>query len=543
MWSRFLFCTLVLVTTSVFGGSNKSLSAQMNMGMSSDELPQSFQEPMKLFEKGLGPLTRTVTTDVVEAQAFFNQGLQLMYAFTPEDAARSFREAQKKDPSCSMCYFGEAWAWGHYLNGPMGPGDLPRAQEAIQMARRLAEDASGVEKALIGAMEVRYVGRTDRSPQIAVDTLYSEAMADVYAEYPTDLDVGFLYAESLFLLEPRRGYRNIDKPEVQALHQVLEDVLDQDIRHPGNCHLYIHATESTTQPHKAEACAEYLGNEIPGASHIQHMPSHTWNRVGRWEEGVRANTLAWHSDQKAAIGEGFAIYPSHNLHMLLFAASNDGQGAVAMQAGKDYDELTGTSTYEILTKIRFGRFKEILEMQGEPDPNPIFKGFWDFGRGYAHLKTGDVEQASQFLNEIELGAEGASERAIFRQHSAKDMLAIVGGILKGEMLREEGRLGEAIEIFKQAVELEDQLEYDEPEPLNFSVRDWLGSALIEAGRFAEAEEVYKLALEDHPHNGWSLFGLEQALRSQGKRGPADEALRAFVEAWQRSDVWLTTSHF
>ena len=543
MWSRFLFCTLVLVTTSVFGGSNKSLSAQMNMGMSSDELPQSFQEPMKLFEKGLGPLTRTVTTDVVEAQAFFNQGLQLMYAFTPEDAARSFREAQKKDPSCSMCYFGEAWAWGHYLNGPMGPGDLPRAQEAIQMARRLAEDASGVEKALIGAMEVRYVGRTDRSPQIAVDTLYSEAMADVYAEYPTDLDVGFLYAESLFLLEPRRGYRNIDKPEVQALHQVLEDVLDQDIRHPGNCHLYIHATESTTQPHKAEACAEYLGNEIPGASHIQHMPSHTWNRVGRWEEGVRANTLAWHSDQKAAIGEGFAIYPSHNLHMLLFAASNDGQGAVAMQAGKDYDELTGTSTYEILTKIRFGRFKEILEMQGEPDPNPIFKGFWDFGRGYAHLKTGDVEQASQFLNEIELGAEGASERAIFRQHSAKDMLAIVGGILKGEMLREEGRLGEAIEIFKQAVELEDQLEYDEPEPLNFSVRDWLGSALIEAGRFSEAEEVYKLALEDHPHNGWSLFGLEQALRSQGKRGPADEALRAFVEAWQRSDVWLTTSHF
>lgn len=543
MWSRFLFGTLVLVMTSVFGGSNKSLSAQMNMGMSSDELPQSFQEPMKLFEKGLGPLTRTVTTDAVEAQAFFNQGLQLMYAFTPEDAARSFREAQKKDPSCSMCYFGEAWAWGHYLNGPMGPGDLPRAQEAIQMARRLAEDASGVEKALIGAMEVRYVGRTDRSPQIAVDTLYSEAMADVYAEYPTDLDVGFLYAESLFLLEPRRGYRNIDKPEVQALHQVLEDVLDQDIRHPGNCHLYIHATESTTQPHKAEACAEYLGNEIPGASHIQHMPSHTWNRVGRWAEGVRANTLAWHSDQKAAIGEGFAIYPSHNLHMLLFAASNDGQGAVAMQAGKDYDELTGTSTYEILTKIRFGRFKEILEMQGEPDPNPIFKGFWDFGRGYAHLKTGDVEQASQFLNEIELGAEGASERAIFRQHSAKDMLAIVGGILKGEMLREEGRLGEAIEIFKQAVELEDQLEYDEPEPLNFSVRDWLGSALIEAGRFSEAEEVYKLALEDHPHNGWSLFGLEQALRSQGKRGPADEALRAFVEAWQRSDVWLTTSHF
>ena len=127
MWSRFLCFSLFFVMTNVLGGMSSSLSAQMNMGMSSDELPQSFQEPMKLFEKGLGPLTRTVTTDIVGAQAFFNQGLQLMYAFTPEDAARSFREAQKRDPSCAMCYFGEAWAWGHYLNGPMGPGDLPKS--------------------------------------------------------------------------------------------------------------------------------------------------------------------------------------------------------------------------------------------------------------------------------------------------------------------------------------------------------------------------------------------------------------------------------
>ena len=214
-----------------------------------------------------------------------------------------------------------------------------------------------------------------------------------------------------------------------------------------------------------------------------------------------------------------------------------------MQAGKDYDELTGTATYEILTKIRFGRFKEILEMSGEPDPNPIFKGFWDFGHGYAHLKTGDMEQARQFLAAVELGAEEASDRAVFRQHSAKDMLAIVGGILKGEILREEGQVSEAIEIFKMAAEIEVQLEYDEPEPLNFAVRDWLGAALIEAGRFSEAEQVYKFALEDHPHNGWSLFGLEKALRNQGKRGPADEALRAFEEAWQRSDVWLNASHF
>ena len=162
MFLRFVLFILVFLVSPI-GGADQSVSAQMNMGMASEELPESFKVPMKLFEKGLGPLSRTITTDVVEAQAFFDQGLQLMYAFTPEDAARSFREAQKSDPNCAMCYFGEAWAWGHYLNGPMGPGDLPRAQEAIRVASELADNASGVEKALIDAMEVRYIGRTDRS--------------------------------------------------------------------------------------------------------------------------------------------------------------------------------------------------------------------------------------------------------------------------------------------------------------------------------------------------------------------------------------------
>ena len=212
-------------------------------------------------------------------------------------------------------------------------------------------------------------------------------------EHPDDLDIATLYADALFLLEPRRGTRDAQAPTVRKLHAVLEGILSRDVRHPGACHLYVHATESTAVPGRAEACAEFLGTSIPGASHINHMPSHTWNEVGRWGDSVRANLMAWHSDQKAAVGQGFAIYPEHNLHMLLYAASYDGQGAIAMRAGKDFTKLTGSSFHEVLTLTRFGRFDEVLEITARPR-GEVEAGLWDFAQGYARLKTGEPDFAA-----------------------------------------------------------------------------------------------------------------------------------------------------
>jgi len=518
-----------------------SLSGQESSDV---ELPASFEAPMPLFTKGLGTFTRTVTTDSPEAQAFFNQGIQLMYSFATEDAARSFREAQLRDPECAMCFWGEAWAWGPYLNGPMGPGALPRAQAAMRKALELAPGhADEVERDLIETMAIRYIDRTDRTPQIRVDTTYAEALATVYRDHPDDLDVGFLYAEGLMLLEPRRESWNLERAEVQRIHGILEEVLARDLTHPGACHLYVHATESTVRPDKAEACADHLGSSIPGASHINHMPSHTYNRVGRWEEAVRSNLQAFHSDQAASYGEGFAIYPSHNLHMLLFAASMGGQGALAIQAGKDYAKATGGATYyEVLTKLRFGRFDEILETENNSD-NPIFRGLEDFGRGYAHLRMGHVDIARGFLDLVRSGATETDEEVQFRGHTAADLLGVVGGILEGEIVRGEGDLEAAVAAFEKAVEIEDGLRYDEPEPLNFSARHWLGAALLEAGRPAEAEAVYRAELADHPHNGWSLLGLEQALHAQSRTADADETRRAFEQAWALADVWIRASRF
>jgi hypothetical protein len=442
-----------------------------------------------------------------------------------------------------MCYLGEAWSWGSYLNGPMTAPDAPRAYAAVQKAQELAaRNATPVERALIEAMVGRYEMEHDAARRRTLDEGWSRAINELYRKYPRDLDIGFLAGESLMLLQPRRGTWDIANPEVQEIHRVLESVLAQDITHPGSCHLYIHATEPTVEPGKAADCADYLGQSIPGASHIQHMPSHTYNRIGRWADAVRANTDAWHSDIKAEYGDGFAIYPSHNLHMLLFAASNDGQGSVAIQAARDYSELMeGANFYEALTMIRFGRFKDVIALENPPE-GTVFRGLWDFGKGYAHLRLDDEGTARWYLNRIRKAIADDPDDA-FRGHSADQLLNVVAAILEGEILRANGDVEGAIRVLREGGEIEDGLRYDEPEPLNFSVHTWLGDALNEAGRHAEAAAAFRHELEDHPHNGWSLLGLEEALRAQGKDAEAAEVHKEFRDAWARSDTYIRAPIF
>jgi tetratricopeptide (TPR) repeat protein len=497
-----------------------------------------YTEPIQFFKTGLGDFKKPISTKNADAQAYFNQGFQMMYAFAKGEAVRSFRESWKRDPECAICYWGEAWAWGSYLNAPMNAEEAPHAYAAIQKAIGLKDKADAKERALIEAMAVRYVQNFDANRRVEQDRAYADAMKAVADRFPDDLEIATLYADALFLLEPRRGSRDINAPNVKRLHQVLEQILARDVHHPGACHLYVHATESTQNPGLAEGCAEFLGASIPGASHINHMPSHTWNEVGRWGDSVRSNLEAWHSDLKASVGEGFAIYPEHNLHMLLYAASYDGQGAIAMRAGKDYGKLTGESFYEVLTLIRFGRFDEVLLVTNRPKPD-VQGGLWDFAQGYAHLKQGNADFAKVYLDRVRKTAD--TSKAAFRVTAAKDLLGVVAGILDGEIKRMAGDLDGAIAAFKVAADTQEALTYDEPEPLPFSARHWYGAALNEARRYAEAEQVFRDELVHHPHNGWSLIGLQQALAGQGKTDKAvDDDFKA---SWSRSDTWIRSPRF
>ena len=286
--------------------------------------------------------------------------------------------------------------------------------------------------------------------------------------------------------------------------------------------------------------------------------------IGRYGDAVTANQQAWHTDQRHAFGGPPGIYPTHNLHMMLFGAWLDGQSAVALQASRDLAALTdGSWFYVPVTLVRFGRWPEVLAITEAPwqaDPpeheddeaqasfermSRWQEAMLSFSRGMAHLRTGSADSASWYASAMTevIDATPDTMSWSFRRHTQHDLMVIGRGILEGEIHAAAGRYDQAIDVLSHAADVMDGLSYDEPEPWPIPVRQVLGAVLIEAGRPAEAESEYLKQLEHHEANGWSLFGLAQALDAQGREDEAAAAWDAFEEAWPRRDIWLRSSRF
>jgi tetratricopeptide (TPR) repeat protein len=276
---------------------------------------------------------------------------------------------------------------------------------------------------------------------------------------------------------------------------------------------------------------------MPGASHMRHMPSHTYMRVGRYADGVRSNQLAWIADQQAKYGGATAIYPAHNLHMLLFAAAYDGQSAVAMQAARDLAALTASSAHHLpLTLVRFGRWDEILAL---PAPDDVFRqGIWHYARGMAQLRTNKVPIARISLGAVDAAIAGTTAKG------SRTQLRLARAVLAAELDAHEKKYDDAIRTLQQARAIEsDSLVYDEPEEWIIPLRQVMGAIMLDANRAGEAEAAYKGELEAHPENGWSLFGLYRALDAQGKKGEAEAVMTRFRKAFARADIAIRTSRF
>src|SRR6478609_5473597 len=247
----------------------------------------------QLFD-GLGTFHRKVTTRSPVAQRYFDQGMRFIWAFNHDEATRSFAKAAQIDPTCASCYWGVALTLGPNYNMPMmNAARAAVGMEALQKARANARRATPIERALIGAVAKRYAGATQVDPTNSKPLLaaYVDAMRDVAAKYPDDLDVQTMYAEGLMNTNPWKLWNadGTENPGTQQVLDALRAVLKRDPKHPGANHYYIHAVEASPHPEQALASAEVLTGMMPSAGHLEHMPAHIMQRVGRYEEAAEAN--------------------------------------------------------------------------------------------------------------------------------------------------------------------------------------------------------------------------------------------------------------
>ena len=511
--------------------------------------------------QNLGSHTFPVTTKSKQAQRFVNQGVNLAYGFNHAEAGRAFREAARLDPGCAMCYWGQAVVLGPNINVPMTPEDEPKAYELAQKAVAMRAKATPRERAYIDAVASRYTGR--KEDRDAANKAFADAMGVLAKKYPADLDAQTMYAESLMDLRPWNYWTGDGRPYsgTEEIVSTLEKVLAKNPNHPGANHLYIHAVEATKSPERAEAAADRLAKLMPGAGHMVHMPAHIYQRVGRYADAVSANELAVKADEDyIAQCQAQGIYPlayyPHNIHFIWYAATAEGRSQVAIDAArktasKVSDEmldtlplLGGFRVVPLYALARFGKWDEVLAEPLPADRHLFLKGVAHYTRGLAHLGKGHLDDAEKELAEVRrIAADKALDFTLFSPNTAASIFAPAAEVLAGELAARRKNYDEAIAHLARAVRLEDSLFYTEPEEWHYPARQALGAVLLEAGRAREAETVYWDDLKRHADNGWSLFGLAQALRAQDKKAEADAVQARFDKAWARADVKLTSSRF
>lgn len=512
----------------------------------------------------LGDFHRKVTTSSGEAQKYFDQGMRLLWAFNHDESTRSFAGAAQLDPACAMCWWGVALTVGPNYNVPfMAEPRAKVAWEALQQAQKYAPQTTAVEQALIGALGKRYDGPQplDPSNETPVLTAYAEAMKGVAKKFPGDLDVQTLYAEALMNLNAWKLWTPDGKPApgTEEIVATLESVLERDPRHPGANHYYIHTMEASPHPEKAIAAAQRLDGIMPGAGHLQHMPAHIMQRVGRYEDAAAANRKGIAADKaylaKTRPPDYYGMYVAHNHQFLAYSAAMEGRKAEALEAARTTIEAVPdavlsmmpgfdwclTENYPVM--LRFGLWDEML---AEPKPNPAFKartGAYLYARATALAAKGCVGEAQATLAEFEkLAAETPADYGACL-NSAKDVFTVAMLIPKARIADAQGNTELAISILQDAVAKEDRLAYDEPADWFFPVRHLLGAELLKAGRAQEAEAVYREDLRRNPDNGWALFGLAQALEAENKVAEAARADEQFRGAWKHADTTLTASAF
>lgn len=523
---------------------------------------------------GYGTSTLIVTTLSPAAQALFAQGMAQAYAFNEVEAVRAFKAALAQDPGCAMCAWGVAYQLGPNINNP-DRGDLREALRYVDYALKHASTATLRERGLIEALALRYAHGSEAkntAPLLAavckssgsskggkeekadpLDMAYADRMRAMADAHPGDPDIVSIYAEAELIATRGDWWDDVTgkpKGRIGEVADRLEAALRTQVNHTGLNHYLIHTVDALPTAHRAEAAADRLGALAPKSPHLVHMPSHTYAWLGRYGDATRVNQQAIQLDLDFAAAmkaQGFDVskdWRGHNGRFQWYGALMEGRGDLALQMARTAATRAAEENNEwgefmrsqpLLTLLRLERWDAVLA-EPVPESGKGGKGMAavlaEQARGVALARTGRVAEAAQALARLEPAAAPllqASTGKSFDNKFVRGVVEVARARLRAEVALAQQRYDEAIAQQTLAITAAKDVDSSEPPLLAAGTRLVLGDMQLQAKAWAAAEQTFRADLKEHPHSGWALRGLAQALQGQGQG-------RALEAATHRADL-------
>lgn len=497
-------------------------SAEHMMAMA----PANAVSPATMLLTGYGTGGFAVKTSSQEAQAYFNNGMQLAHAFAHKAAIAAFRRAEQLDPQCAMCTWGEAWARGPTINYMISDTVQTQLASLADHAAALAKDNPPKERALIAALQKRYHQGGGKGPG---DMAFAQAMDALYESNPSDDEIAVITADAWMIPASQESNRD----HLDRSVQILENVLHRSPDNSAAIHFYIHATEMDGVAGEALPYARKLPQLAPAASHLIHMPSHTYFSVGQYRAAETANLDAVKIDNANAMrlkpkGGVFGLpYHGHNVQYGEAAALMDGdakEGLALATAQLQQVQATDASSFlhqfEFVTAyFVFGRFAPQQAVASLPSPGktlPYALAMWHYARGESDVRNGDARGAQQEAEKIVIGSD---ELANFGDSAAQvqSMVDIARLVLQGRVAMIEKRWSDAEADYRQAADIQDAKlgAFTDPPTWWYPVRRSVAAALLAKGDPTAAEVEINEALLHWPLDPQSLKILADCQQAMG----------------------------
>ena len=507
---------------------------------------------------GLGKVHFPITTSNPLAQRYFDQGLGYAYGFNHSAAVAAFREAQRLDPECALCFWGEAMAHGPNINAPMDPAINARAVGVARYANWLARKATPAEQAVTAAMLNRYSSDLT-ADRVAMDGAYADAMLAAAKAHPKHDDINLLAAEAAMNTRPW-DYWTADKkpqPRLGEAISLVEAVYARNPEHPQAAHLWIHLQENGPDPKVAETAADKLASPLaPTAGHLVHMPAHIYYRLGRWKDSIRVNVDAAKADEayiKSSNDKGFVRYGyyPHNVHFIVTSAQMAGDMPLAIREATKLSRLLdpaissqigwiqAVNAAPYFAAAQFATPAQILAMKAPDARLPYPAAMRHYARAIARANQRNRAGFEAELAQLSKMREKGDFKLMTEQGvPVPDLLELAETSARGRWAYTSGRFDEAARIYREAAAIEGRITYMEPPWWYYPVDQSLGAALYRAGKYDEARDAFMAALAKSPNNGWALYGLAETEKAQKRGAQAAAAMAALERSWMGDRRWL-----